>query len=325
MNNNENAADLESKGATSPLELRPPLPIADPQLKNEDHSPSIRPLLYRMFVATHVLRLGTEARFTALVLLHRYTMATKHESKERLCESKWVAAACLFLACKAEEEPRRLRDVINLAYMILSPPSSSSSRSFEKINNSNPKEKQMSNSSSDGPGPSDGVCNERLEILEIRDIPPNLNEEYWQAKKKIVETEQIVLRWLAFDVSVSHPHRAIRTLIGNETSETSDRVKLIACRRLNDALFHAPAMMHNVWCMACAALFLAIEEELEKQESQGQCGQPDAEPNDGRAVMSRFSKPHWWNAYHVSDEDFETAKEDLLRATKVLETNGHDG
>ena len=321
--NNENSADSEPEGATSPLELRPPLPIANPQLNYEDHTPIIRPLLYRMFVATHVLRLGTEARFTALVLLHRYTMATKHEPKERLCESKWVAAACLFLACKAEEEPRRLRDVINLAYMILSPPSSSSSRSFEKSNNSDPKGEQMD--SGDGPGPRDEACNKRFEILEIRDVPPNLNEEYWQAKKKIVETEQIVLRWLGFDVSVSHPHRAVRTLIGNETSETSDRLKLLAFRRLNDALFHAPAMMHNVWSMACAALSLAMEEDLEKQHSQGQCGQPDAETKDGLAVTSRFSKPHWWNAYHVSDKDFESAKEDLLRAIKVLETNGHDG
>ena len=31
---------------------------------------------------------------------------------------KWIFSACLFLACKSEEEPRRLRDVINCAHMI---------------------------------------------------------------------------------------------------------------------------------------------------------------------------------------------------------------
>ena len=303
---------------TSPLELRPPLQVVantnTTQQDLVDHSSKIRPLLYRMFVACHILRFGTEARFTALVLLHRYTIATKNEPKDRLCESKWVAAACLFLACKTEEEPRRLRDVINLAWMILAPPSSSSTP-----NNRDKKEYSLSgkgqvDKSGDGieGSASNDDGNQHLEILEISNDPPELNEEYWQSKKKIVQTEQIVLRWLAFDVSVSHPHRAIGILVKHETSDTREKLQAVGYRRLNDALFHAPAMMHGVLPLACAALVLAIEEELDNQ---------NALKSKGLVLSTHLSVSQWWKVYQVSNEDVTSAKVDLVQATKLLETN----
>ena len=47
--------------------------------------------------------------------------------------------------------------------------------------------------------------------------PPSLNEEaYWDSKRKAIETESIVLRWLGFDCSVSHPHRAVYWILEKE-------------------------------------------------------------------------------------------------------------
>jgi len=198
-------------------------PLEFSSTSDDDYTPQIRPLLYRMYIACHILRLGTEARFSALVFLHRYTRAVSKEgvgATSTRMDWRWVAAACLFLACKAEEEPRRLRDVINLAHMLLS--------------------------TEDG---DDGN-----EVIALQEEPPHLNEEYWEAKKKIVETEQVVLRWLAFDISVSHPHRAVFLLLEKEDSNIRDTLLPVAFRRLSDILFHGPALQHLVLELASAAI-----------------------------------------------------------------------
>ena len=252
---------LAATSRSNDVAFRAPLPTP-PIIDGHDPTHRIRPLLYRMYIACHVLRLGTEARFSALVFLHRFAAAIPKDQPPP--EWKWVAAACLFLACKSEEEPRRLRDVINLAHMLLS-------------DNTEPE-----------------ASSDVLYELSIRSDPPPLNEAYWDIKKKIVETEQVVLRWLSFDVSVSHPHRAVILLLEKESSR--DILHPIAFRRLNDALFHGPALRHLVLELACASIALAVEEVKE----------------------SEICLPkEWWSAY-VTEEALESAKKDLEEATDYL-------
>jgi hypothetical protein len=173
--------------------------------------------IFRMYVACHILRVKTETRFTAIVLLHRYAQSKNKNINNRGGNNNnnnknkegdkndndndedndddwpWIGAVCLFLACKTEEEPRRLRDVINMARMVLS----SSSTSKDNSDNGNNKNKSILN----------------MNLLK----PPSLNEEaYWDSKRKAIETESIVLRWLGFDCSVSHPHRAVYWILGKE-------------------------------------------------------------------------------------------------------------
>jgi hypothetical protein len=252
---------LAAASCSSDVAFRAPLPT--PPIDGHDPTSHIRPLLYRMYVACHVLRLGTEARFSALVFLHRFAAAIPMDQPPP--EWKWVAAACLFLACKSEEEPRRLRDVINLAHMLLSD------------NNTEPE-----------------ASSDVLYELSIRSDPPPLNEAYWDIKKKIVETEQVVLRWLSFDVSVSHPHRAVILLLEKESSR--DILHPIAFRRLNDALFHGPALRHLVLELACAAIALAVEEVKES---------------------GIFLSEEWWSPY-VTEEALQSAKKELEEATDYL-------
>ena len=158
-------------------------------------------LFFRMYVACHVLRLATETRFTALVLLHRYMQAKQKaafaananaDTKEDEEDMPWVGAVCLFLACKAEDEPRRLRDIINMAQMVLS---SSLSNTTTATTVTNDHRVEVANDSSSI-------------VMDMTRTPP-LDGAYWDSKKKAIETEQMVLRWLGFDCSVSHPHRAV--------------------------------------------------------------------------------------------------------------------
>ena len=169
----------------------------------------------RMYIACHILQVKTETRFTAIVLLHRYAQS-KNKNSKRGNNNKnevgddnnnneyendddndndewpWIGAVCLFLACKTEEEPRRLRDVINMARMVLS--SSSMSKDIDNEHN-----------------------NSKNVLCMNLTTPPSLNEEaYWDSKRKAIETESIVLRWLGFDCSVSHPHRAVYWILEKE-------------------------------------------------------------------------------------------------------------
>ena len=55
------------------LELRPPLPIDHGPLVSQQYTLLVHKHLCRMYIASEILHLGTEARFASLVLFHRYT------------------------------------------------------------------------------------------------------------------------------------------------------------------------------------------------------------------------------------------------------------
>ena len=196
----------------------------------EDKHIPLQPLLYKLWIACQVLRLGQETSFSALVLLHRYY--ANHVANEPQ-DWKWIGAACLVLGMKTEEEVRRLRDVINVAHML----------DF-------------------------GVADESTDL--VFDIPshlPELNEGYWKAKELIVTTEQMVLRVLQFDVLVSHPHRLVVLLV--QDLSLPDEVVPRAWQHLNGALFYAPALTQNALPMASAAVELEIKRGLDTYAGVG--------------------------------------------------------
>ena len=223
----------------------PLLRIADDQ-----HVP-LQPLLCKVWIACRVLELGLETSFTALVLLHRYYAAAypkeeqldqrEHPSDnactvsalEEVTDWKWVSAACLVLSMKAEEEVRRLRDVINLAHIL----------DFGRER-----------------GPTEM-------IFVMSSQPPELNDDYWKAKASIVATEHMVLRMLQFDITVSHPHRLV-VLIADDFGFSPDIVHQ-AWRHLNDALFYPLALTQDALSMACGAIELIVKRGVDKYYTEG--------------------------------------------------------
>ncbi len=273
--------------------------------------------MVRVWIAGKILELGMETKFTALVLLHRYWNAfesiidtishSRSNTKEKQPEDdwKWVASACLFLACKAEEEPRRLRDVINVSYMLQfgidgSDSSNSNSQIRQYQGNS---QKKMAAKEIDSDN-NHAIASKNFKVMAHDDIiatvddddtyikleilidPPPLDDSYWQAKEQLVATEQRVLRWLHFDVLVSHPHRMVLIVVKellimtvNDKNHDDKSITqpllpdqdevvdepLLPCprlisqawQRLNDSLFYAPALTHPAMQMACVAISLA--------------------------------------------------------------------
>jgi len=304
----------------------------------------------RMYVASQVMNLGTEARFTSIVLFHRYLECYLHfvfeqivllsddsdvnEDKQNMTDegnegiivqenndnhnSKvilileqqrqqlgLVAAACLFLGCKIEEEPRKIRDVINL-YSMLDFMGSRSSPNLSRPK-SGQQAKRHSTNDTAWSSRNDNVSHitKNIEVIML-DKPPLLDESYWELKQKIVQTEQGVLRLLQFDVSVSHPHRAVVIML--EELISSDRIKECnsilsekyqcllhgAWKRLNDALFYPKALKQPLLPLACAAIFLSMEKRDYSAEKL------------------------WRKISGICDKDFQIASDTLLEASNSI-------
>mmetsp|Transcript_1739 Transcript_1739/g.2408 ORF Transcript_1739/g.2408 Transcript_1739/m.2408 type:complete len:441 (-) Transcript_1739:55-1377(-) len=252
---------------------------------------------------------------------------------------KWVAAACLVLACKAEEETRRLRDVINLAHMLnfgrdqkkkkeKNPVSNGSKTAFNGDNLPNRDKKEGIPKSPPprrplSPPPKSSSIKFKLDITTN---VPELDAGYWDSKERIVATEQAVLRMIQFDVKVSRPHRLAYILIEDVSSDQL-RLLHIAWRRINDALFYPSALCHPVLPLACAAVCLAIEEE--EKASQQQIHKDDShtmqkKPKpcfDGNitGVMKNLGLDQYWlDSYKVTPDALTAAKKSLVEATNSL-------
>jgi len=334
------------------LLLRPPLLQPTPP----DHDELVRPMICRLFIASHTLRMDTETRFTAVVLWHRYCSARTtsvsataaaaaaaasnndndddtgrfagvfHDDKD---DDVWTAAACLFLASKVEEEPLRLRDIINVAHMILK---GRSSTIVDTKNGPQPPAETMIRVDRTS-AKSDNTNTNVLPIsISVCQNPPPLDEHYWKTKEQIVRAEQIVLRWIGFDTFVSKPHRAVPILLESKPEllcqtwgllllvvVPCDQLVPMAWKRLNDGLFYSTALQHSVVELACAAIGLAVEEIWLLNRSNDNKDSSNINANNSERTCD--SVP-WWRAWNVTDISYKETKTALSKATELLKNMG---
>jgi Cyclin, N-terminal domain len=321
------------------VSLRPPMPSRTA----DGHDAATRSMVCRMFVASETLRLDEETRFTAVVLWHRYFAAvesskvlgmagaaTANTTSDEVHNNDgmaWEAAACLFLACKVEDKPRQLRDIINVARMVLKEQPESTAPSSEKYRIDLLASASLAENNASTQNEPKLPVGAPKRALPLNRDPPPLNEAYWDTKLLLVRSEQIVLRWLGFDVMVSKPHRAVtmvleepavkQRLLVTLTQGALDQLSNVAWRRLNDALFHSLALQHSVMELACAAIVLAVEEV-------GSTTMPSPDPEEqGKGCtinlavdeVTSASCSHWWNLVEVSDAALAKTKHDLMSAT----------
>jgi hypothetical protein len=234
-------------------------------------------------VTCRVLRLSLEGTFTAACLLHRHalrmptTTTADSSSSDQDDPWRWRVASLVFLACKTEEEHRRLRDLINLVRMIAA-------------------------------RTEDGLATTTTTTLIWQPDPPALDDAYWKDKERLVQAEQAVLRGLAFDVHVAHPHRLVVLLaqdclsevVGVETSMLQDWVPR-AWRLLNASVWNVHALQQPTLALAVAALDEAI-----------QMGHPADQPQQEVVVLV-----DWWKETGVSAADKQTAVTALRQARGV--------
>ncbi|KAL3796958.1 hypothetical protein HJC23_000711 [Cyclotella cryptica] len=326
------------------MDLRAPLPpqhlktngVFDMSTsRRSEHERTTRHLLSRMFISSQLMELGSEARFTGLVLFHRYVrhfygLVEEQRKKRKIDKTELeftdelkqirqhlgqVAAACSFLGCKMSEEPRRIRDVINLS-SVLGFSDWDESMDINRVYH----------------------WSEAIEVHESVSPPP-LDEKYWTTKEEIVSTEQLVLRMLQFDALVCHPHRCVLIVMetlgfgtgpkkndqndvdGNKcidgtkeitflTPEQSDQVIMDAWRILNEASLDATggALMYPVIVLACAAIAVAAD---------GITFHP-SRPGEGDGRKPQVSLPQdWWRALDVRTDEIEAA---MISLRKIVES-----
>ena len=337
-------------------------------------------LLCRMYIASYAMELGSDSRFTGIILFHRYArhfyvsallpqkqkhqqlqiteldgkeiskditqlQQQQHEQHQHLIQEMkqikrhlgQIAAACIFLGCKMEEEPRRIRDVINLSHLL-------DFSGWDDESLKQPAEraifKETSELSSHAPTTT-AATSSIMTIVEFAQPPP-LDEAYWTTKESMVTTEQQVLRMIKFDALVCHPHRCVLVVMdtlgfgtgigsrgknGDDNDDTdgnyaengachdsllrpdqSERVIEGAFKILNEASLDATgvALEYPVIVLACAAIALAAD-------------------GWGDNVMSEVENVHNGVEYSSSNEHGKNNEiSDVKSSSKVEEEDAHN-
>ncbi len=155
---------------------------------------------------------------------------------------------CLFLAAKVEEQPRRIRDAINCVYYVR--------RRGDAV-----REKDQGQKEEEEDQDMD------MEKQEEQGILP-MDRGYWDLKETVVDTEQLVLRVLGFDLDTYQPYR----ILLNYARSLRARPVLVevAWALLNDSLF-SPTCCHvrPPQAQAVAALHLAQRLLLDQRGGGG--------------------------------------------------------
>jgi Cyclin, N-terminal domain len=275
------------------MALRAPVPrsLLDSIGSTADlHNLRMRTSLTKMLVACNILQVSMETQYTACCLWHRlnlilaasptecYQYGTRATNRATRPPENFLWAACIFVACKVEEDHRRLRDIVNCANML----------GDELTSNSNKLDFELTAS----------PCSTIL-MLPFQPTPPRLEQAYWNSKEQMVTTEQYVLRWLSFDVVVSHPHRAVVILMTDLMEEGALRSTLLsrAWKLVNESIWDVALQGYSVMTLAAGIVTVVLEDYH----------------------LTTISTP-WWRNYAVPDLDVKEVQE-WLRQLIVPETN----
>ncbi len=185
-------------------------------------------LVETLFRAGHRLQYSPETTSTAILLFHRFLLPHnlgKGNATWPEMRVKVVLVTCLFLAGKARENPRRLRDVINVIRLL------------------------MDDKGAVGFPPPHPTT--RFRGLEV----PRLNSTYMELKKRVVECEQVLLRSVGFNLDMVHPYRLLLNYC--RSLRLSERTTQVAWGILNDFLFIPFALALPPPVLTCAALHMA--------------------------------------------------------------------
>jgi hypothetical protein len=79
------------------------------------------------------------------------------------------------------------------------------------------------------------ILEDEVTMIHWNPQPPDLNDAYWKAKERIIETEKSVLRWLTLGCFVSHPRPAVLLIV--EHLLLSSNTRNASCNTLDEQQF----------------------------------------------------------------------------------------
>ncbi|KRY47550.1 Cyclin-L2, partial [Trichinella britovi] len=173
--------------------------------------------------ASILLRLPQVAAATGQIIFHRFFYARSFLR----CTFDYVCMACIYLASKIEESPRRIRDVINVFHQL--------------------KQRRM--------------IKQGL-LSENKILPCALDHRYVFLKNEVIKAERRILKELGFCVHVKHPHKLIYVFL--KALNTLDNLNFMNDSLRSDVfLRYAPETIACA-CVYMAARAYSIPMPLEK-------------------------------------------------------------
>ncbi|KAM7399524.1 hypothetical protein PAMP_018791 [Pampus punctatissimus] len=241
-----------------------------------------------------LLRLPQVAMATGQVLFHRFFYSksfVKHSFEI-------VAMACINLASKIEEAPRRIRDVINVFHHLRqirgkkpTPPPSCGRRPWsEPLWATGIGDDRLA----EGPWPPGRLEDSCGSVLSFGYLSVNLrtigtpsslilDQNYINTKNQVIKAERRVLKELGFCVHVKHPHKIIVMYLQVLECEKNQTLVQTAWNYMNDSLRTNVFVRFQAETIACACIYLAA-----------------------RALQIPLpSRPHWYLLFGASDEEIK--------------------
>lgn len=207
---------------------------------------------YRETTCSHIRDVGMKLKIpqltiaTAIVFFHRFFARQSFRKYDRII----VATACLFLAGKVEEAPKKLRDVISASYATLNkskdvPPLREDSKEFKDL-----REKIL--------------VMERVVLNSVAfDMYIEHPYKYIMKYRSKIKTE-------------------------GASAESSRQLAQVAWNFINDSLRTTLALQHDARTMAIAALYLAFK-FLKMRAPPGAPWWAEIEPKISQAVLEEIS------------------------------------
>jgi cyclin T len=156
--------------------------------------------------AGRILKLPRVATATAMVFFHRFY--AKHSFNEH--DRFEVAVACILLAAKTEEAPRKVMAVIDECYKLRSRAQAAG---------------RMSQTSPNHPASISGGTS----------LDP-ASEEFLKLKERILLLERVVLHTIGFELSIDHPYKFLVETIKKLINKRA--VEYVAPNKLRDKMMH---------------------------------------------------------------------------------------
>jgi cyclin L len=245
-----------------------------------------------VFAACYRLKLDIEVASVSLTILQKY-MNSESMSDMTKEEAQLVVTTCIFLASKTEENPRRLRDVINVTHKLT------------WVNETS------NNNSSGGNTPLD---------TDDDGGTMNLDNEYLLMKERVVHMEQKLLRCIGFDLEIGHPFCFL--LHFSKYLHLPQHVVHKAWTILVDSLWLPESSTTEHHVLASAAIYMALLDcsepyALKRPWMLSRCDKDGGQESTVTGTVvdddSVISSVAWWHDFGVKDEELTSTCELMIK------------
>ena len=256
--------------------------------------------------AAILLKASQAVACTGQTLLHRFfcKRSTRQFPLDR------VAATCVFLACKLEENSRKLRDVVNVFLRMVQREKAAAEETLSRTARAEEeKEKEKFSGKDEKAARGEGETYSDAPPI-VPPIPDTHSREHDEFRADVIRIERHALREFGFCVHVEHPHKFVLNVV--RMFEQSEALMQKAWSFANDSLRTNLCVRFRADKIAAACVHLAARTSHVALPE-------DVTVPDGRG--GHASQP-WYALFDVDDEQMAAMCESILALYEYLPPGG---